>query len=674
MHDDLSTHFYPQDAHHVAAADAAGLQAALDTYRRVRLDPFGTYDGQPLVLGEGMHLYGICTRVPAVTFPPGLTHDALLSGVNPAAVTVAPGSVLRRCHFRRLAETAFSSRGTVERCRFVDITGSSINVDNSAGGRFSENRLTRLASQGTKGWLTVRGNPARPNTGLLFELVNNLDSDPTGEQVYIDHAETVTFLGLDIERNRAGGADVPVMRFGPGVGTVRLVATTGNLVTGYLADVGAALLLTANMRTGAPFLFRYQPACLVAVHAVPLSEAPLAPDQLAPGAATTSYRFMSGGSALLRDLAALGLPLSGLDIMALAAAVTPCAPGAPLAPPVFARGPAPSAGSAPPVDQDDSAWIQAAIDTQGVALLPPGHFRANVLTHGGQGLVGYGAGVTVLHPFDPALPVVAYPAGDVARPVLADLTIEGGAVGMGFPPGSDCFNAIFSHLCLRGQGAGVLVDHASLDAITWDAVDFVGCGYGLRYTPGTENWWIDKNTFLGCRFVGSTVLGFEALSNRGCNLDAFVDSQFTGNAAAFNGHGFSGLLFVNCDFAGNGGDPSVRSDGGDLTAVGCRFAGDGAVSVLDGQPLCLFECDIEAGSGSAHAFTAYTWEAPKVLVNSRVGVPVGERSLQNAVLVNSAVADPSVPAARFVAVQTFAATVGDPAAPAPRPSLTNLGR
>lgn len=665
----LQAAFYPIQAVLLPVALADQLQDYLDRFHAVRLDPFAVYPGPPITLRAGMELYGVGTVTPAIQFEAGITKQVKVSGINAPYVVVPPLAQLKHCFFRFMAGTSWISTGVVEHCDFMDITGTTFAVDNSGGGHFSNNHLIRLASQGTKDWLVIQGNAAEKNRGNIFELVNNLDSDPTGTQVYFDNFEDVTFVGVDTERNRSGASDLPVIRFGAGSGAVRIIGSTGRLQTGYWIDVGAASILVANQRCQAPFLFKFSAACKTAV--VLDSDPATSGDVLDLGATTHRYDIMVGDNSVRKDGQQFQLaPMMPQDFAALSAVLSPRIAGR--APSFSIWEPSAAFPDMNAVPVDSTASVQADLDAGKVVVLPPGRVWLNVRSGSKKGLIGAGAGRTFVTAFDPAKPAISYSTGDVFNTVLADLTLHScGVSAQHFEPGSDCFNAFFSHITFLGNMIGTHVDKASLDTITWEECDYVGNGQGVLYGDAGGNW-IDKNAWVRCRFVANTHEAVSGMSTRGCNLNLFADCLFQGNGRAFTGNAWTALAFTRCHFANNRGDPSVFLTGGNAVMVQCSMDVDGATSMVDAQPIFLFECSMLKGTGTGQAMTAYTYESPKFIVNSYIEPALGARTAQNLFAFNSElVADPTIPPSSALLWQTFVLQALVPFGPAQTPNLFN---
>ena len=641
----------PDAAHFVAPSESRHLQKLLDFYQRIRLAPGGDYRrGGRLVLRTGQELYGLAnTRIPALTVSAG-TNGAILSGVAPDAMDFEPSTtaIHHNC-FERISTARFSRPlrivgATVVDNLFLDFGTAGIEIDTRAGGLVEHNRFIRIVVHGNSPAIAIRGNPARPSRGNVFLWTNILT--PAGDGITIDSEAEVTFVGLDAESwNWNHAAQHSAMMSVSNSGIVRAFMLHGGddrwregkvldagaqelqLFGTHFATVGSPpIVLRPDVRSFADLLSE-------SVSIGGLDSAGFRLRGLPNGAATIS---VSGVERPDGQLSAV--ERSALRDMYVAAAGLG---GGPWERPKLYLPPVPE-GIVSAVDRphqrDSTALIQALIERDGIAALPAGVYYISrpLRISNRQGLVGAGASRTALVAMRRDVDLII--GGDMMRTpsplsfVLADLTLIGGHDGIhhdahGSGAGAQYNGIVLSHVTFRQMsGAGIAVEGIyGWDNNLIDNVNFVDCDIGFRQV--VPSWYqssaiqgnvagttyLDKNVFYRVQFLGGRK-GIEWLARRADNLNAFVNSRFSGTSEhAYEAENADDTLFVNSEFVGNSGDSVLKSDrlmgcvscdfvasaggktmfGGDAICEGCSFVSVGssrATIALDRATLLLLNC------------------------------------------------------------------------------------
>jgi hypothetical protein len=629
--------FGPPGAFELPASARNDLQAALDAHRVVRLERGNYRGGVPEIrLSSGQQLHGwpgaSPTLLPRVVVAPGST-DVLLSGASPERLVFPAGpGVTRRCAFTGINASAIEIAGaSLEDNLFLNLDNVRISADLRAGGWLRNNRFLRGKSHASQQHdIEIRGDPARKSGGNVFLWYNILT--PHADSTYLENLEDFTLIGCDAETwNEQGRAKHDLIATGP-MGVLRLFMMNGGQnvpperKTG-LYDVAADsfLYIAGNLATGRAPEIRYRASnrrSAVVCTLVTNTEADEAQGAMRFRAADGRDRWKE---ARINGRSVFETPPTAEQLSALRELFLPRAGSKPPTPwerPAFGPLPDPvgsngGVGASRPDAADD---IQKQIDAQGVARLGPGVFHVGrpLRLKKGQGLVGAGPGRTALVAKTPGIDLVvgddhfndrASKSAKWTTLVLADLTLQGGRNGVHLEPEGSGMeaqytNMILSHVTFRDMAeAGVFVDGVcGVDNNLWYHVHFVRCGAGVKQRSKWEGGWpgepgmsyLDKNVWFQCQFVENGI-GADLLANRCNNNNAWINCLFRGNReAAVRQRTSLNPLFANCDFAGNGGAPSVTNDSYDprIGLVGCRFEAGPAASLLGGVPVaegCVFE-------------------------------------------------------------------------------------
>lgn len=669
----------PADAYLVPMSRVAELPALLAQHGRIRLDPAGDYrKATGITLRSGQAIFGTANaRIGRVVVAPG-TAGAILSGVVPERLEFPPSRLathdncFERFGARGVAQEPLVLRNAVvENNLFLDY--GQLVVDTAGGGAVRNNRFIRTVVHGHSPALQLTGRDAGSDRNVF--LWTNLLS-AVGDGIVVRRQAAVNFIGLDAEDwNSRGAATTPAMLTATATGALRAFMAQGGdtkNAPGAFMDLDAARVELTGLR-----LYRSGEPAIRLRDTVQAFTSILASDSRLRDESSAnrllafpdwSERVALRGASPLRQQA--DAPVAAM----------------PWETPVFGAIPDPAGAdwrrdlaTAP----DMTAELQRMIDTQGIARLQPGvfHISAPLRLRRGQGIVGAGAGRTVIIAKSADLDMIVG-ADQLAQPqptsfVLVDLTLQGGRNGLrydarGAGPGAQYVYSLLSHVVFRDLAeAGILIDGIyGWDNNLLDEVTFYRAGAGIQQlpnaayaggnTPGAN--YLDKIVCYRCRFE-QLQTGLDLDARRANNLNACINCRFDGNRrAAIRLKHNGSTLVVNSDFIGNGGNPVIQSDQ-PVGIVASRFVASGNGSLLDGDALCE-ACTFDAPAGSRATIARAGTRV--VLVNSEArGITLG--SDVSGLFVDSRI--PGLAAARALQLVRGRQTTLLPGTPSPSPAL-----
>jgi hypothetical protein len=661
----LPANMYPAGAFPVTVAERDTLQQALDAHHSVRLLP-GDYGPGPITLRSGEHLYGLPgTKLQTIIVEPGTT-GALVSGVQSNVIFPASDAVTRDNTFLRTNSSIVVKGGSLEDNLFVD--ARNLDVDVTAGGYLRNNRFIRAPGQlQGNNMLKFLASPDRPSTGNVFFWVNS--GAPVGPTSAITGVPDLTIAAVDAEMwsfkmkqptalfvtgpmerlnlfaVQGGRYDKdPDVRksFGLIDSPAREVRVFG-LTCGYRGQTpdllpAKILLQEGNERSlfvgCLPYSYSIPSTSILHVKAFDQTHGV---EGIAAAAATSPV--------VVEPVGALQTEQAAFKDMILQTGRTMH----PWDRPTFDPPPNPAgddgirnAATAP----DQAPMLQDRLDKEGIVVLPAGKYyiATPLRINGNKGIVGAGMDQTVIIAKDPGMSLFVYdPEGKTRTMTLANLTLEGGRVGMhvqgeglDHPLSSTCL----THLTFRNMSeAGFFLDMpnaagaGSFDNNFISFCNFVNCGAGLKQDPPPTGGWgfIDKLVVYRCQFLDCGV-GVDFPAARTNDLNSYVECLFKGNTGAVARlvHNTT-TTFANCDFIDNAGDPVVASDDW-VYFLSCRFhGGPDAKSLLPARSCaegCVFEPD-------APATSTVVVKTPKQnhFYNCRVEMPLGP--LKDGLLLNN---------------------------------------
>jgi len=260
---------------------------------------------------------------------------------------------------------------------------------------------------------------------------------------------------------------------------------------------------------------------------------------------------------------------------------------------------------------DSRAELQALIDRNGLVRLPAGQYfiSAPLRLHDGQGLIGAGAGRTVIAAMSSDIDLIVgddhLAAPHVTAFALVDITLQGGRAGIrhderGSGPGAQYNLCYLSHVVFRDMSeAGIVVtgifgwDNNLLDNLTFHhmpvgILQMPSAAYLKAAMPGDVPGmnYMDKNVCYRCRF-DTLSQGMHLIARRANGLNACIDCRFEHNRdGAMELFNNLSTIIANSDFVDNGGDPVIKSNL-PVGITGSRFTVGGAArSILDDGAIC----------------------------------------------------------------------------------------
>ncbi len=591
-------------ATYVAPENASTIQSVLNTDGAVRLGA-GDYSGSgTLTLSDNMRLYGYPqnngTIVGNITIPGGSTNIRI-EGIN-ADIDFAPGGVTSNVKLLSVYNCLLTCINcTLEDSEFVDISRGRTTFDCSSSGYFRNNIFKRVFSQSIDNHVTMIGNITTPSYGNI-ELSRVLLTSQYNTTEY-NTLDNHTLLGADSEYWSQVDGTGRAAFYVRNVGKLKMFNTTGFAFTGAPdIDLEADEILMNRkylnssgnggniIRPGSKFLgINIRNTIANANEANTL----------------TLQAHHNNTSDLTLNGTATNPPITGQDAADFTAMIqgteyTPIAkPNLPTLPnPTGANWATNRTGQA-----DQSAAIQALIDTNGIAELDAGIYYISqplVLTNK-QGIIGKGTGKTAIVGITDDFPLVLaqddLTGGSNLTGVnytLAYLTLQGGSAGLEVNPiGKEnvfmqMSNIPWKNLVFRDQNYGIhLNKFYAVDNTFFANLNFVNCNKGIfqdiDYTqPGNTLYptcmYVDKTVFYRCQFINCGI-GLDMIANRANNLNAWIDCKFDGNDIALNCSQSNGLYVSNSTFTNHTG-AAVIGGNAVVSFYGCDFSGNGVSNVV----------------------------------------------------------------------------------------------
>ena len=191
---------------------------------------------------------------------------------------------------------------------------------------------------------------------------------------------------------------------------------------------------------------------------------------------------------------------------------------------------------------DDSAAIQAALDTGGQVYFPIGTYLCNVTATKGTFIQGAGNGVTILKPFNTANPVLTidnFPQPSYYYEYVNDIGFVGPIFG-------SVINQVLT-------GVGIQLGTASVGRIVFNRISVTGFQKGFYKPNGNLG-----NTFYDCNFSGNSYGYYVANSAMQPGNDRFEGGNFSENTfcgvyVISNAAGIGGFVFNETIFQQNYG-------------------------------------------------------------------------------------------------------------------------
>ena len=178
---------FPANAFTVSPNDRSNLQTLLDRHNVLRLSAGDYRSGglSEITVNSGQSIIALnLTPFPDVKVAAGAS-GIRLEGLQTFDLTFEPGDSIRYNCFKNLRFASIEvNDATVERNLFVALANSTLNVDTSQRGHFSDNRFIKLNSHGPALPIVLKGDAARSSGGNAFLLVDS--QTPQGSVISIE--------------------------------------------------------------------------------------------------------------------------------------------------------------------------------------------------------------------------------------------------------------------------------------------------------------------------------------------------------------------------------------------------------------------------------------------------------------------------------------------------------
>ena len=434
---------YPRSAMLVSVANAATLQTALDTHGSVRLEAGDYSSAPPITLRSGQELYGLETRLPAVTVEPGATGIILANVRLDRGLLFPPSSLVTRHNlFFEVSGEVVVDGATLEENTLLGLENGTLRIDVSTRGWLRNNRFIRIRAQTLTPLLTMVGDSTHQSYGNVFLWGNQL-TQPSG-MVSVRGQRDVTFVGWDDEAYADPTMD-PIYRF-EDIDTLRLWTMGGasRTTNQALFHIDARDVQLSNLTMGGP-----SPTPIVLTsrveRAFAFNSRPI--DNNPAGLRLSGILSINNntGSAFEDHGVRVTAPLPAATASALTEMYTTHV-GEPWERPVFDPIPDPTGAdwaTGLAARPDSTAMLQQRIDTESVVFLEPGtyYISSPLRLRQGTRIVGSGADVTAIVSKDPTIDMIV--DGDTRSDMthshlqILDLTLQGGGErrALDRPPG-----------------------------------------------------------------------------------------------------------------------------------------------------------------------------------------------------------------------------------------------
>jgi hypothetical protein len=588
-------------------AQRANLQSALNTYGSVRLEA-GNYrlgGVAKVTLTSNMKLYGhqSYNEIPEIDIAAGSSNVLVTSVKAWYSIKFLSGSPITNCTISHISGGDISATNAlIENCKFIDIIGSNLMINNTSSGYFRNNKIIKHWITSVYPQLSLKGNNTTPSYGNTWAWLNLLTAH--GDATDIDTFGDLNILGLDAEAwnysNLGTGKALLYMR---NMGDVKLASMAG---LGYASNATPVFDIQGNNLT-------------------------LLDKQISTngGASTTTAKTftidsnsspysVTGGNYDIRghfndaNLAYNGINQTSLVNGTTATNITTSILGSqkiPWSRPVFENIPNPTGvnWSANRVGQTSSrAYIQNLIDTNGIANLPEGIFYidAPLLINAGEGIVGSGTGKTAIVGLTDDFNLINVRGSGVSSFTVNYLTLQGGSKGVHITSdGLDTWfqpNGInFKYVVFRNQATyGIEVAQMyGMDNNMFEQIHFFNIPTAFKQTPdpaygGVETnhmTYIDKTVFYNCQVINCGT-GFSLRTARADNLNAWINCNFDGNGVAINLNAHNAPIMINCDFKNNTGAHIIEATP-NIGLYSCNFLNNAASNVIKGETVNIEGCN-----------------------------------------------------------------------------------
>lgn len=588
-------------------AQRANLQSALNTYGAVRLEA-GNYRVGGLAritLNSNMKLYGhqSYNEMPEINIAAGATNVTLTSVKLWYGLNFLSGSPITNCTISHVSGGNISATNAlIENCKFIDIIGSNLMINNTASGYFRNNKIIKHWITSVYPQLSLKGNTTTPSTGNTWTWLNLLTAH--GDATDIDTFGNLNIVGLDAEawnfNNLGTGKALLYMR---NMGDVRLASMAG---LGYATNATPVFDIQSNNLMLLDKAISTNGGASTTTAKTFTLNSNSAPYGITGGNYDIRGHF-NGSSVTYNGTNQMGLLAGTTAINTLSSILG--AEKQKWDRPVFETIPNPTGAnwSTNRVGQTSSrAYIQNLIDTNGIANLPEGIFYidAPLLINKDEGIVGSGTGKTVIVGLTDDFNLINVRGSGLGSFTVSYLTLQGGSKGVHITSdGLDTWfqpNGInFKYVVFRNQATyGIEVAQMyGMDNNMFEQIHFFNIPTAFKQTPdpayggGETNHmtYIDKTVFYKCQVVNCGT-GFSLRTARADNLNAWIDCNFEGNTVAINLNVHNAPIIVNCDFKNNTGTRIIEATPS-IGLYSCNFSNNTTANIIKGETVTIEGCN-----------------------------------------------------------------------------------
>jgi hypothetical protein len=620
----------PQDAYYLPETEALQLQKTLDKYNVISLKPNGDYRRSlSIKLKSNQAIFGLAaTKLPNITITPG-TQNVIISDIESGNITFPTSDLItsKNC-FNRIRASIEINNTKLENNLFTDIQGGIVNINNSKSGYIRNNRFIKTMTHTASPALTILGNQKDSSYGNHFVWTNILG--PVGDSVVIDNQKDITFTGLDVEswswvsvlpQNLVSHFKDVVVRYPAAINVFNtdylsiFMSHGGNL---RIPDARYFNLDAKNIFLQGSFVKQQtRPGLflgkkvehLLAVNTTEIGAQIHTPNTILTELfkenkpeVTNNFILSPNGTVPIKEIPYVD------NILQHESSVFQN-----WKKPVFSTLPNPAGSNWAQnlsLKPDDTAYIQALIDKNNIAVLGP---RAYYITRPlelktGQGIQGAGTDKTVIIAKNKGIDIIVGASqvntdiNDQLKStwfVLTDLTLQGGKSGIHHSPtgsgkSAQYHRSILSHVTFRNMSDSAIFLESiyGWDNNFLDNINFIDCATGIKqrpdplYTggdkPGTT--YMDKNVCYRCRFENNSV-AIDMPGKRGNGLNAFINNQFINNKKIIMAFNPISNFFANSIFIDNAGNPSIETNYS-LGFVHSEFTSKVAGSLFRRNTLC----------------------------------------------------------------------------------------
>ncbi|MGQ7947212.1 hypothetical protein [Flavobacterium sp. WC2509] len=632
------------NAYLLPLAQKANLQAALNTYRAVRLEAGNYKEGglQRITLNSNMKLYGHSSynEMPEINIAAGATNVLVTSVKLWNGLKFLNGAAITNCTISHVSGGDISAtNASVENCTFIDIIGSNLNINNISSGYFRNNKIIKHWVTSVSPQLFLKGNNATPSTNNTWAWLNLLTAH--GDATDIDNFGNLNVIGLDAEawnyKNLGTGKALLYMR---NMGDVKLASMAGlgyatNATPVFDIQANNLMLLDKGISTNGGASTTTAKTFTIDSNSSPYSVSGGNYDIRGHFNDTNiSYNGTNQASLIAGTTAATNITSSILGANKQ----------------VWARPVFEQIGNPTGVNWQDNrvgkassrAYIQNLIDTNGIANLPEGIFYIDspLLINQNEGIVGSGTGKTAIVGLTDNFNLINVRGAGVSSFTLNYLTLQGGSKGVHITSdGLDNWfqpNGInFKYVVFRNQATyGIEVAQMyGMDNNMFDQVHFFNIPTAFKQTPdpsygGFETnhmTYIDKTVFYNCQVINCGT-GFSLRTARADNLNAWINCNFEGNKIAIDLSAQNAPIMINCNFKNNTGTHIIEATP-TIGLYSCNFSNNTATNIIKGTTVNIEGCNF------LDNIPLFETNTTAYIVNSTVIGSV--KNMPKAVLVNS---------------------------------------